>query len=193
MMNESNNDAVVIGRLLDVLDRCEEKDYEDVLKVVKSKFQRLKKPLNPQLEFLRLRLPNLGRDLIESEEELDSLRLAIIKKGVDANIPEADYHFACHLYEQRQFESAVKLYKRSADKGYAPSQHCYGLDRYHGIANLEANKVEGLKYLELAAGRLYELSIEFLVALYQSDDSKLGRERFKLYSKMLSWTEAYNA
>ncbi|MEP4051079.1 MAG: hypothetical protein ABJN22_02425 [Litorimonas sp.] len=187
--SENSNDRLVISLLQDTLDHCEADDYQTLIDIVRSKFEKLKKPLTPQSEFLKLRLPNLGENRNISNTDFDELRLSIIKKGLSVGIPEAEYHYACYLYEGKNYSDAIKLYKNSADNGYPPSQHCYGLDLFYGIGDIPANKKEGLKYLSLAAGQLYDLSIEFFIELYREDNSHEGKDKFELYTRMLSWSK----
>ena len=152
--NGKNNDETVITLLQDILAHCEEDDYNAVLAIIRTKFDNLKKPLSPHSEFLRLRLPNLGRKTIESDEDFDQFRLKIIRDGARANIPEAEYHFACHLYEEKKYSDAMRLYKSSAISGYPPSQHCYGLDLFHGIGENKGEQKRRLEISELSGRKV---------------------------------------
>lgn len=189
--NGNSNDSLVISLLLDALEHCKDDDYELVLAIIRTKFENLKKPISPHLEFLKLRLPNLGQTTINSNNEFDELRLSIIKNGVAARIPEAEYYYACHLYELKNYTDAIEVYKRSADRGHPQAQHCYGLDLFYGIGDIKPNKEEGLKYLNLAAKRLYSLSIEFFIEFYREDKSHEGKTNLELYTRMLSWSEVF--
>lgn len=182
----------IISSLFEALGYCSEVDYERILGLILDKYDRLKKPLSPELEFLKLQLPHCGGDRYLTELELDKLRLSRIQYGVAAGLAEAEYLYGCHLYEQKEYEKAIPLYKSSADKGFPPSQHCYGLDRFHGIGNLQVNQNEGLTYIKLAAGRLYQLSIEFLIEFYRDNETSEGKENFRTYSLMLRWVSDYS-
>jgi len=184
------SDRKYLEHLCDALFHAHQDEYDALSAMILTSFNALAKPLSDDQEFLKIHLPNMGQGAIElSDEAYDELRLSMIKKGASAGIAEAEYRYACHLYEAEQYDEAITLYKRSAGKGYAASQHCYGLDLFHGTGGLTANKKEGLKYLHLAAGRLYEYSIEFLIHFYKKDTSSEGKQKLELYQNMLSWSK----
>lgn len=110
----------------------------------------------------------------------------LLKKSADKGCKEAQYIIANKLYDEKKYVDAIKLYKESADKGYALSQWCYGIDNYNGIKDIYPKNIEeGLKYISYAAGQKYEFAIDFLIDFYSSTYKDI--EKVKYYKCMLEW------
>ena len=194
MMDNENigNDVKLVGQLLDAYGNCDEDSSEVIYQLAYTKLQTILKGGHPRAPYLQALMPILESDdkYDVSVSEHDAQFNALMKQSADAGVPQAQYEHACRLYEQGHHRAAVRLYKLSADNGFPPSQYCYGLDVYNGVGT-DANEVEGLHFIELAAGRLYNLAIEFLIHLYRDDKSGEGSKKFDLYSRMLVWSEQY--
>jgi TPR repeat protein len=166
-----------------------EKDQDVIGVLISEKLEVLIKTDDPRVKHLQATLPNLGsQESYVNAEAFDLAYDKLMKEAADGGVAEAQYQYACRLYEQGNLSEAVGLYREAADKGYPPAQYCYGLDRYNGVGT-DKNIVEGLKYIKLAAGRLDEYALAFLVELYSKDSSEEGTGNHQLYLKMLSWVE----
>lgn len=187
MDNENiESEITLVDRLIDVLGYCDVDSYETISQLADTKLKALAQSGHPKLPYLHAYMPQIGME----GGELDKRFNELIKQSSDSGVPQAQYTHACHLYECGDFHSAVNLYKLSADNGFPPSQYCYGLDLYNGVG-IHKNESEGLYFIELAAGRLYNLALEFLIGIFQNDSSVDGKKKFEHYSKMLSWSERY--
>jgi len=144
---------------------------------------------------LQAMLPNLGyKDDFKNDETREAEYSALIQKASDGSIPEAQYIQACSLYEDGKHREAHELYRLSAEEGYPPAQHSFGLDIFMGLETDDGFKIAkneslGLHYLTLAAHRLYTLSIEFLLEHYKSSAADNSVQKIELYTKMLAWSE----
>ena len=68
------------------------------------------------------------------------------------------YHGTCVL---QNYEEAARLYKQSADMGFANAQHNYGLCLYNG-KGLPKNKTEAFVWIRKAAAQRYQPAIQLL-------------------------------
>lgn len=178
------SDVALVEILMDSLGYCDEETSSIIMKIVESKLESLAKSQHPKVAYLQAHLPQFGKD----SEELDLRFNSLMKVSSDAGVAEAQYEHACRHWERGEHQTAISLYKVSAEQGYPPSQYCYGLGLYDGIG-IEKNEIEGLHFIELAAGQLYNLALEFLLSRYQDDASAKHIEKRGLYSKMLVWSE----
>lgn len=190
--NPTSTIIPVIEKLLETLGHCDEGDYSDVEVVLRQKFVQAKNDPSPRLVYLRALDAYFGEQACsltndEHAQKYDEL----IEQAAELGVPEAQYQHANRLYEVRDYEAAVVLYAKSAEQGYPPAQHAYGLDLYRGLKGVEADRARGLFYLELAAGRLNIDSIEFLISLYEAQRTEEEKQKYRKYSNMLVWAEAY--
>ena len=183
--DETKAEAKLVEMLIDTLGYCDEDTYELISQVAKKKLKSLQNLKPKKLAYIEAYLPNSAL----SSDELDTWFNAKMKQSSDAGVPEAQYQHACRLWERGDHTAAVDLYKASADQGYPKSQYCYGLGLRDGVG-ISQDKTKGLFYIELAAGRLYSYALEYLIVLYRDNQSVEGGEKFKLYSKMLTWSQS---
>ena len=126
----------------------------------------------------------------EDEKNYENKLLESSKKGCK----EAQYLIANRLYDDGKYIEALKLYKESANSGYAPSQWCYGLDHFNGIKGvLQPNVEKGLTYISYSAGQLYDYAIEFLIDIYSkgSQGIKPDNKKVEYYKTMLKWDSLF--
>ena len=77
----------------------------------------------------------------------------LLENSAKKGCKEAQYIIANKLYDEKKYIDAILLYKKSADKGFAPSQWCYGIDTFNGIKNIYKRDIEeGLEYISYSAG-----------------------------------------
>ncbi len=185
--DETKSKTNLVECLIDVLGYCDAETYELISKITTTKLKDLEKHKSKKFAYLQAHLPPPAM----SSDELDTWFNAKMKQSSDAGVPEAQYQQACRFWERGDHTAAVDLYKASADQGYPKSQYCYGLGLRDGVG-IAQDKPKGLFYIELAAGRLYNYALEYLLGLYRDDLSVEGREKFKLYSNMLTWSESWH-
>ena len=180
----------LISTLIKAMGYCsDQENYKALGKITKHTFEQVDNSDDLRLKYLQSKLDNCGeKQPFDNESELEEKYNALIEESAKAGVAESQYLYACRLYESSLYTDASLLYKLSANQGYPPSQYCFGLDLFNGVG-VKKNPEEGLHYIELAAGRLYEFALDFLIALYSEDDSKLGIMKYELYSKMLRWVE----
>lgn len=186
MSDDIQSQIRLIQMLMDVLGLCSEEDFETVLKILNRNFEDFARSEHPSLFALRAHMPQTNLDSAESDVRFNTL----MQKGAAAGDPQAQYEHGCRLWEDGQFSAAVKLYKQSAKNGFPASQYCYGLALLSG-EGVEKSEAEGLRFIELAAGRLYTLAIECLIGIFENDRSENGLRKLELYSEMLEWSKVY--
>jgi len=114
----------------------------------------------------------------------------LLLKSSQKGCKEAQYLVANRLYENKDYKNAMELYRKSALQGYANSQWCYGIDLFNGIEGvLEKDEKEGLFFIELSAGQLYEYAIDFLIDLYKNGYGTIraNSNLYKRYKLMSKW------
>lgn len=183
--DEVRSGVKLVEHLLDALGYCDSQTYEIIYNIIVAKLKGLKKSNPKELAYLQACLPQTT-DM--SSDEVEAWYNAKVKEGSDAGDPAAQYEHACRLWEGTDYIAAVKLYETSAEQGHPKSQYCYGLGLFDGIG-IAQNKAKGLHYIELAAGRLYDLALEYLIEFYRDETTPEGQEQFKHYSKMLIWSQ----
>ena len=175
---------------------ADEKSHDIILKLLIDGFKALPDKDSARASHLQSMLPNLGyEDDYKNDEAHEAEYFALIKKAADGGIPEAQYIQACSLYESGKYREAHDLYRLSAEQGYPPAQHSFGLDIFMGLETDDGFKITkneslGLHYLTLAAHRLHTLSIEFLLEHYNSSAADDSAQKIELYTKMLAWSES---
>ena len=118
----------------------------------------------------------------------------LLEKSANKGCKEAQYIVANRLYDEGKFIEALKLYKESANNGYAPSQWCYGLDSFNGIEGVIKPDIEkGLLYITYSAGQLYAYAVEFLIDIYTKGYKNIepDESKAKFYKRMLKWEVVY--
>lgn len=119
---------------------------------------------------------------------------SLLEKSANKGCKEAQYIVANKLYDEGKFAEALKLYKESANNGYAPSQWCYGLDSFNGIEGVLKQDIEkGLLYITYSAGQRYAYAVEFLIYIYTKGYKNIGPDesKAKFYKRMLKWELRY--
>jgi TPR repeat protein len=71
------------------------------------------------------------------------------KQAADANMPEAQYHYANAIKIAKK-SGFLEYFTKAAENGCAMAQRELGLIYYYGN-RIEADKAKGLQYLRLAA------------------------------------------
>jgi len=174
----------LILHMMDALTYCGDTEiYAVILALIEEE---LSKQDNLKSKFIRQLLPFHGSD--EEADFWEENRRAIIRECAESDIPEAQYLVGCEEYENRQYKKAVELYRKSAEKGYPPSLYCLGLAYYHG-QGVESDKQKGLDFIKLAAGQLYGLALEYLIAYYKNNESEQSGKQLEFYSNLLSWSD----
>ena len=189
MMDKERIDAEVklVGLLLDALGCSDAHTYDTLFQMIETKLNALSKTDHSEIAYLQAHLP-LQQPAKLSSADFDARFNALMKQSADAGCAEAQYHHACRLWERGEFKAAISLYKASANQGFPQSQYCYGLGLRDGVG-IEQDRAEGLFYIELSAGRLYNYALEYLIVLYRDDESAEGRANLDLYLQMLAWSE----
>lgn len=119
----------------------------------------------PEAMYLSTRLPYEEDGSIVFSSCRDTMLDTIIY-AAKGGCKEAQYQYACQLYEQGNSSDAIRLYKKSADKGFAPAQWCYGIDKLHGIG-CRKSVPEGIKYIQSAAAQKNTFAMDFLIRAYR--------------------------
>jgi len=182
--DEIESQVILIGILIDAIGYCDEQSSEIITELAERKLEALKQSDHPCVAFLQAHMPQVGM----TSENCDERYNRLVKQSSDAGCPEAQYRLGCQIWEAGQFEAAVNLYKASAETGFPPSQYCYGLGLLIG-EGVEKDEEKGLHLIELAAHRLYDLALEFLIGRLDGDLSVDGKKKLKLYKTMLKWSE----
>jgi len=180
-----NAELKLVGLLIDALGYCDPETYDTLFQMVERKLKALARFDHKDIAYLQAHVPQSAK---MSSADVDARFNSLIKQSSDAGCAEAQYQYACRLWEQGDFEGAITLYKASADQGYPPSQYCYGLGLRDGVG-IRRDQGKGLFYIELSAGRLYDLALEYLIAFYRDNQTAKGKDKSKLYSQMLNWSE----
>lgn len=165
--------------LIDALGECaDEEKYNIIHEMLKDVFS---DPKDIETEYLSIYLPFFGND--EEVEVWEAQRQELIKKAAQAGVVEAQYDYGITEFERENYESSFELFLESARFGFAPALYCVGWAYFYG-QGASVDKEKALYYIELAAGQLYSLAIDFLIHHYKDIDDK--RERYEM---MLSWAE----
>jgi len=168
----------------------DEKEIDSIMHIISEKTKPLLKVDDPRVKYMQANLPNFGNiEPHKSPEESEALYNQLMEESAEGGVAEAEYQHACRLYESGKLNEAVALYQNSADKGYPPSQYCYGLAMFNGVG-ISKDTEEGLKYIKLSAGRLDDYALEFLVNLYDEGNSQGDIQSHNHYLKLLSWAES---
>ena len=159
-----NSELIETEKLIDALEYCvDEERYSKILEIIISILNPLVIERKPRALWLKSRLPNLGETLeLEDEVELEQKWLDLVKESASHNCKEAQYQYACYLYDQNKVKEATLLYKASADAGYAPSQWCFGLGCINGLGTPK-NIDTGIFYIRLSAEQRYEDAVDFIL------------------------------
>ena len=173
--------------LLEAYDCCsDERRSTEIMSLLKEILNPLILARNPMALRLKSGLPNLGEERTLTEKEFDSLHLELLKESSDGKCKEAQYWYGCHLYEQREYEDALKLYKESALQGYAPAQWCFGLDTLNGVG-VPKDEVIGIHNIRLSAEQRYENAVEFMIRESSNNNYGLLSEETEKWKLILSY------
>ncbi|GGX75255.1 hypothetical protein GCM10011309_26840 [Litorimonas cladophorae] len=183
--DEIKSNVKFVECLIDALGYCDAETYDLIFEITDKKLASLLKSNPQKFAYLEAYLSRPGMP----DEKMEAWYNDKMRQSSEAGVAEAQYQHACRLWERGDHEAAVNLYKASADQGFPKSQYCYGLGLRDGVG-VPQDKAKGLFYIELAAGRLYEYALEYLIGLYRDDLSNEGRQKFTLYSEMLRWSES---
>ena len=162
---------VEIRCLIDALAYCDnEERYETLLNIIINLINGISPENNGVLLWLKTRIPHFGENGIHGNEVLEQRLRELLKKSATLGCKEAQYEFACLLYEEGSKEEAIDLYRCSALQGYAPAQWVFGLDTLNGVGSSK-NFEQGKFFIELSAAQGYEYAVEFLISSYQHGTS----------------------
>lgn len=106
-----------------------------------------------------------GSSATQTEEEFDQQYLKRLKKGAQAEIPDAMFYLAHRYWKEGNHDAAAPLYKKAALSGHAYAKWCYGLDLIAGTG-VARDEAEGLKQIEEAARLKFEGAIQFMANVY---------------------------
>jgi len=88
----------------------------------------------------------------------------LYKNAADANVPEAQFHYANTLLKMKRPDFMTYLVK-AADNGYAAAQYKLSEVYLNGLEDIDKNEEKGLQYLESAALKNYPHAIRDLKKL----------------------------
>ena len=176
----SNSDFKYLESLSEALSYASVgENVECIEKIIHTFISKYEKEEIPEITYMKAINLNLFEKNL-SEVDIEKKYNQLIDLSAKQGCKEALYIKACRLYECEEFSEAIELYKKSMHKGYPPAMWCYGLDRFWGIENVLAkDAAEGLKYIKLSAGLLYEYALEFLLDAYENGKETIEKDAEK--------------
>lgn len=184
MPDENSYNSELLGTLL--LIDAQAFAYGDELETLDSIIDAHVANLSPEDQKYVSTLRSFGPEL--TDKTVDDKYNQLNAECAAIGFPGAQYQTGCRLREQGKSELALELFKSAANQGHAASQYCFGLQTFYGDGTAK-DEAAGLIYIEMAAGRLYEYALDFLIGLYGPEGARPNPEREALYSKMLAWAK----
>lgn len=177
--------------ILEALSWCSDDQHYDVLlSMVKALLAPYIRSAHPRALWLKSSMPNLGEDSPLSENAFDTKYNELLRVAAEGGCPEAQYRYACNLYDQGKIAEAVEFYFKAAKSDYAPAQWCYGLDSLHGNGTVK-NESAGLSFIRLAAEQRYEYAVAFLIDAYRHGKYGLNdKEELRKWESLLPHCES---